>query len=211
MAALVSFQLGWGWWMGRQPVGGDKADAYAVHYAVGVLMLLLALGRIGWRLLAPGPINDADKPGWQGTAGRITHHLFYACLFLLPLTGWAMVSATAPETELTAAGVVAWPLLPLRDLSNSQVWAIEAIAEWLHAGLIVTLVLLIPIHVAGALKHHLVDQDDVLHAMLPVLKAPKRRASRWRLRYRAAEKLLRRLASRRWRRPPAADEPLRRG
>ena len=87
MAGLLFFQLFWGWWMGRLPVGGAKVAAYELHNAVGVLMLSLALGRGTWRLLAPGPINDADKPGWESTAARITHYIFYTCLFGLPLTG----------------------------------------------------------------------------------------------------------------------------
>ena len=53
MAGLVFFQLGWGWWMGRLPVGGAKAAAYDVHFAIGLLMLMLVIGRLSWRLAAP--------------------------------------------------------------------------------------------------------------------------------------------------------------
>lgn len=188
MAGLAFFQLGLGWWMGQMSVGGAKVAAYELHYAAGVLMFVLALGRVGWRLLAPGPINDADKPGWESVAGHVTHYIFYACLFGLPLSGWAMVSATGRETELTLIGLTSWPLLPLQDLSNAGLWAVEAGAEWVHWGLIVTLLLLIPIHIGAALKHHLIDRDDVLHAMLPVLPKPIPRRTRWRRRYLAAEK-----------------------
>ena len=55
MAAIIFFQLFWGWWMGRLPVGADKLFAYELHFALGILMLVLALGRSGWRLMAPGP------------------------------------------------------------------------------------------------------------------------------------------------------------
>lgn len=194
MAGLVAFQLGWGWWMGRLPPGGAKASAYQLHYAVGVLMLTLILARGAWRAFAPDPINDADKPGWESVAAHITHYLFYACLFGLPLTGWLMISASGREIDLTLLGLVSWPLLPLQDLSNSRLWALEAVAEWAHWGLIVTLLLLIPIHVGGALKHQLVDQDDVMHGMLPVLPKPRRRASPWRRRWLALERRTVRLA-----------------
>jgi cytochrome b561 len=210
MAALVIFQLGWGWWMGRLPVGGEKLAAYELHFAVGVVMLLLILGRSAWRLLAPGPINDADKPGWESVAAHITHYVFYTCLIGLPLTGWAMVSASARDTELTLLGLTPWPLMPMQDLGNGQLWAIEAAAEWMHWGLIVTLLLLIPIHVGAALKHHLIDQDDVLHAMLPVLPKPVRTPSRWRRRYRAVEKRIGSLARRLWPRSRSRPGPGRR-
>lgn len=198
MAAMVAFQLGWGWWMGRLPVGGGKVAAYDVHFAVGVLMLVLILGRFGWRMLAPGPINDADKPGWQSAAADITHWVFYLCLFGLPLSGWLMVSATAREQELALVGVIPWPLIPLQDLSHVSAWDVEAVAEWTHWGLIVTLLLLIPIHVGGALKHHLIDRDDVLHGMLPVVPLPERRRTVWQRRWRALEQRVRSRAKRLW-------------
>jgi cytochrome b561 len=198
MAALALFQLAWGWWMGRLPVGGAKIAAYELHYAVGILMLVLIVGRATWRALAPEPINDADKPGWESTAAQITHYVFYACLFGLPLSGWLMISASARETELTLLGVVSWPALPLQELANSRRWAIEAVAEWTHWGLIVTLLILVPLHVAGALKHQIIDRDDVLHGMLPVLPKPKRTRSPWRRRYRAVEKRIASTAKRLW-------------
>ena len=195
MAALVTFQLAWGWWMGRLPVGGDKIAAHDLHYAIGVLMLVLAIGRGSWRMLAPGPINDADKPGWESTAARITHYLFYTCLFGLPLTGWAMISATAREQELSLL-TLPWPLMPFQDLTFVRRWQIEAVAEWMHWGLIVTLLLLIPLHVGGALKHQFIDRDDVFHGMLPVVPQPTRRRTRWQRRWRAVETRTRSLARR---------------
>lgn len=211
MAALVLFQLFWGWRMGRLPVGGDKVAAYHLHYAVGLLMLALALGRGSWRLLAPGPVNDADKPGWESTAAHVTHYLFYLCLFGLPLTGWAMVSATGRETPLTLFGVIPWPLLPFQDLTPGRLAGIERVAEWMHGGLIVTLLALIPVHVGGALKHQLVDRDDVLHGMLPVVPKPEPRPTRWRRRWLALERRARSLARRLWPAVRVRSEPRRPG
>jgi cytochrome b561 len=211
MAALVVFQLGWGWWMGRLPVGGEKVAAYELHYAIGVVMLVLIIGRGAWRAFAPEPINDADKPGWESTAASIAHYIFYACLFGLPLSGWLMVSASARETDLALLGWIPWPLLPLQDLANARRWGLEAMAEWTHWGLIASLVLLIPIHVLGALKHQVVEQDDVLHGMAPIIPKPVRRPTAWRRRYRAVEKRTLSLARRLWPQPRARSNPRRRG
>jgi cytochrome b561 len=188
MAGLVMFQLGWGWWMGRLPVGGDKVMAYEVHFAVGLLMLVLVMGRLTWRLMAPDLINDADKPGWESVAAHITHYVFYICLFGLPLSGWVMVSATGRDMPLSVAGIVPWPKLPMQGLSNSQLWAVEAGAEWMHWGLIVALLVMIPIHAGAAIKHHLIDRDDVLHAMLPLLGLPSSRRTRWQRRLKLVER-----------------------
>lgn len=198
MAALVLFQLFWGWWMGRLPVGGDKVAAHDLHYLVGVLMLVLIVGRGGWRLLAPGPINDADKPGWESAAAHVTHYVFYTCLFGLPLTGWAMISATAREQELSLVGFIPWPLIPFGELAPVTRWRIEAVAEWMHWGLVITLLLLIPIHVGAALKHHFIDRDDVVHGMLPILPELPPKRTRWQRRWLAAEHWVRSRARRLW-------------
>ncbi|WP_369058265.1 cytochrome b/b6 domain-containing protein [Caulobacter sp. 73W] len=168
VAGLVVFQLWWGWRAGRLPVGPDKLDAYQVHSAVGLVILVLMLLRTAWRtMMAPGPINDADKPGWQSAVAHITHYAFYAALILLPLSGWAMVSATASEQPLKFGGVLPWPLLPFQELSMHARWAIELWAEWLHFILVSILVLAIPAHVGAALWHHFHHRHDVLEGMLP--------------------------------------------
>lgn len=198
MAALVLFQLFWGWWMGRLPVGGDKVAAHDLHYLVGVLMLVLVMGRGAWRALAPGPINDADKPGWESMAAHVTHYVFYTCLFGLPLTGWAMISATAREQDLSLIGFMPWPLMPFGELSSVQRWRIEAISEWMHWGLVLTLLALIPIHVGAALKHHFIDRDDVVHGMLPILPELSGPRTRWQRRWLAGEQWVRSRARRLW-------------
>lgn len=202
MAALAIFQLGWGWWMSRLPVGGGKLAAYDLHFAIGVLMLVLAIGRGSWRLLAPGPINDADKPGWESVAAHVTHYVFYACLLGLPLSGWLMISATAPDQKLALAGMIPWPHIPLQDLTNRQLWILEDLAEWTHWVLVVVMLLLIPIHAGAALKHHFIDRDDVLHGMLPIAPQLPRRRTSWQRRYRALEKRLLAPARRLWRALP---------
>ena len=201
MAALVFVQLGLGWWMGRAPVGQGKVDAYSLHFAIGVVMLLLAVGRLGWRTLAPGPINDADKPGWQTTAAHLTHFVFYACLLGLPLSGWLMVSATAREQTLTLLGLP-WPLLPLETLSPQSLWLIEALAEWTHWGLVMSLLMLVPIHVVAALEHHFIARDDVLHGMLPIVEQRPARRTGWQRRIAAVELRIASTARWLWPRPP---------
>lgn len=199
MAVLVVLQLALGWWMGRLAVGADKVAAHELHYAVGILMLVLVMARAGWRMLAPPVINDADKPGWESVFAHAAHYVFYACLFGLPLTGWMMVSATARDAELMLLGLAPWPHLPFQDLTPERRWAIEAVAEWAHLGLVISLLALIPVHVVGALKHHFIDRDDVLHGMLPIVPQRPGRRTAWQRRYRAVEQAIAGRARRLWR------------
>lgn len=169
MAALVMFQLGWAWHMSRLPVGGDKLRGYEVHAEVGLLILCLAIARFIWRLIVPGPVNDGDDLGWQTVAARVTHYLFYLCFFGLPLTGWAMWSALGDGQPLRVAGLIPWPQMPFHAVPVSVQWFVLETAESIHGWLIVLLLVLIPLHVGAALKHHFWDRHDVLRGMLPEL------------------------------------------
>jgi cytochrome b561 len=131
-----------------------------VHKAVGLSILLLTLGRIGWRIANPAlPLPDTMKR-WEKILARATHILFYVFLLAMPLTGWAAVSATG--RELSWFGLFNWPLLPISG-GRDAFRAIIGIHELVMKGLYV----LIALHVLGALKHQFVDRDNVLHRMIP--------------------------------------------
>ncbi|EPR11302.1 hypothetical protein M527_04270 [Sphingobium indicum IP26] len=167
MAFLVMFQIGWGYYTSWLPAGGDKLRGYEVHSMIGLPILLLALARLGWRLMIPGPVNDADKQGWQTKIAYAMHYVFYIAFFGLPLSGWAMWSSIAEPGPLYLAGLVPWPQLPFDQLELTTRWQIMDLAEDVHHLLVIVLLLIIPLHVAAALKHHFWDRHDVLRGMLP--------------------------------------------
>lgn len=176
MAALILFQLGWGFRTDWMMPGGDKVYAYQVHSSVGLSILLLAAGRLIWRLLITDPYNDADRLGIQTKIAHATAILFYAIFFILPLSGWVMWSSVAPPGQLYLGGVVPWPQVPLDGLQPVTRYAILDLAEDVHIGSVILLLLLIPAHAGAALKHHFWDRHDVLTGMLPEIpKAEGRR------------------------------------
>ena len=167
MAAVMLFQLGFGWWVTWMPVGDGKLQAFQLHSALGLAIFVLAIGRMAWRITVGDPFNDADTQGWKTTFAYIVEHIFYVCFFLLPLSGWAMWSSVAPPGPLAVGGVIPWPQLPLEELPEAMRWQVMDFAEGLHLVLVWVLMLLVPIHVAAALKHHFWDRNDVLEGMLP--------------------------------------------
>ena len=167
MAALILFQVGWGFWTDWMIPGGDKIRAYQIHSAAGLPVLLLASGRIVWRVLIDDPYNDADRQGWQTTIAHITAYLFYLTFFTLPLSGWIMWSSIAAPGPLYLGGVLPWPQVPLQGLEVTTRYAILDLSEDLHIASVILLLVLIPAHVGAALKHHFWDRHDVLKGMLP--------------------------------------------
>ena len=169
MAAAVLFQLGTGWWMERYLVGAEKLAAYQQHAQIGLTLLVLGLLRLLWRTIVPGPINDADKPGLSSTLAHLTHAVFYVLFTLLPLSGWAMWSAIRPAQPLRIAGLVPLPAMPFHDLSREWQFRVLDWAMDVHFWGVVVLALLVPLHALAAIKHHVVNRDDVFEGMLPEL------------------------------------------
>ena len=135
-------------------------------------MLLLTLVRIGWRLGNPPPPLPAPH-GRPGSAGRrrATHYVFYLLMLGMPLSGWAMVSAS-PLIKVHPTvlyGVVPWPAFPYGHLDSDTLHGIRKAMTFTHEKLAWLAYATITLHVAAALKHHLIDRDDVLTRMLPLL------------------------------------------
>jgi cytochrome b561 len=78
-----------------------------------------------------------------------------------------MWSTIAPRDELSLADLLPWPLLPLGRLPESLQWQIMDVSEDVHLIMVWVLMILVPVHIAAALKHHFWDRTDVLRGILP--------------------------------------------
>jgi cytochrome b561 len=159
IAALVVTQVAL--IMVRDASEGDLArQLLGLHKSIGLGILVLTLGRLGWRIANPAiPLPDA-MPRWQKLLARATHVLFYALLLAMPLAGWAASSAAG--RDILWFGLFQWPLLPIGGGRETA----GALMD-MHGLAAKALYILIVLHVAGALKHHFVDRDNVLHRMIP--------------------------------------------
>jgi cytochrome b561 len=68
--------------------------------------------------------------------------------------------------------VVYFGAIPLPDLVAKNKELAENL-KLLHEALVYTMLALVVVHAAAAIKHHAIDRDDVLHRMLPLIK-PRR-------------------------------------
>lgn len=174
MAVLVFVQLWLGWRTTLLEPGYDKLDAYAVHALIGSVLLFLAFLRAGWRIIAPFVLPELEKPedlpGWQHFAAEATHIGLYVLMFLLPFSGWLMLSASASGDSIALPWGMSLPILPfLDDLTFVERAALEQTADRVHFTLVWLLMALVVLHTGAALKHHFIDRDDVLARMIPVL------------------------------------------
>lgn len=133
-----------------------------MHKAVGLTILVLTLGRIGWRLANPLIALPAEMPKWERLLSRTTQLLFYVVLLVMPLSGW--LASSAGGRAISWFGLFQWPLLPIGG-------GREAAGRFMdvHEAAAILLFLLIFLHVAGALKHQFINRDNVLHRMIPLI------------------------------------------
>ncbi len=136
------------------------------HKSLGITVLLMTLPRLAWRLAHRPPALPVDMPRWEAALAKAMHLALYALLLGLPLEGWAVVSASPLNIPTVLFGVVPWPALPgLGSLPNKA--AIDAVLKTAHDIAGWSIATLLVLHVAAALRHHLVLHDDVLRRMLP--------------------------------------------
>jgi cytochrome b561 len=162
LIVLCSFPVGL--YMVDLPLSPQKLKIYSWHKWAGVTVFLLALVRVAWRLTHPVPPLPPAMPHWQRRAAEATHVLLYVLIVVIPLTGWLMSSAKGFQT-------VYFGVLPIPDLLGKNKELGEALTL-VHRTLNYTLAALVVGHVSAAIKHHLIDRDDVLVRMLPFLKQP---------------------------------------
>ncbi len=64
-----------------------------LHKPLGIAILALVVVRLVVRFSTRQPPLPADLPVWQVLAAKASHVLLYALMLVLPLLGWAMISA----------------------------------------------------------------------------------------------------------------------
>ena len=104
--------------------------------------------------------------GWEVFAAKVTHIGFYALMIGVPLLGWAMVSASLLPIENKLFYLIPLPDMP--GVSASE--ALEARLKLLHEIGAKLMILLLILHVGGALKHHFIAKDGTLARMIPALR-----------------------------------------
>ncbi|AJO79522.1 cytochrome b [Pseudomonas sp. MRSN 12121] len=129
-----------------------------LHKPLGIAILLLAVVRLFVRFSTRQPPLPADLPAWQALAAKVSHGLLYALMLILPLLGWAMISAAGDPVMLSSS-----LQLPAILPANASLFALLRKA---HGFLAYLLFLTVLLHLAAALFHGWVRRDGVLQSML---------------------------------------------
>jgi cytochrome b561 len=118
-------------------------------------ILLLALARLAYRLAHGAPPDEPTLEPWEKVVSHLTHWAIYALLIIVPLLGWLAISYYGPFEPFG----IKLPALAAQDEAKAtrvfmfHMWAAYA------------LILLIGMHVGGALMHYVIKKDGVVARM----------------------------------------------
>ncbi len=132
-----------------------------LHKSVGITIIALTLGRIGWRIAHPAPALPPTLGAWERLLAHGVHILLYGLMLILPLSGWLFASSSH-KYPLLWFGLVRVPFLPVTAALADQAYSAHVALAWILIGLLV-------LHTAGALRHHL-RGDATLARMIPSLR-----------------------------------------
>src|SRR5271165_3575350 len=159
IAVLVLGMIALGWWMQEIPKvpAGPRVNAYNLHKSIGLAVLLLMLGRVLWRTTHPPPVLPA-MPRWQAQLARGVHLLLYVCLLVQPLTGYLGSATSGYPVKFFGVTLPAW--------AGADTAVKEAMSQ-IHLGNSWVLVVALLLHLAGTLKHALIDRDGSFRRIWP--------------------------------------------
>jgi cytochrome b561 len=97
IAGLIAFNLLGFIYLRAGASGTVRGILSPVHASSGLTVLLLTLVRFAWRMTHSPPPHGVFLHHGEIVTARLVHLLLYAAMILMPITGWALVSAHPPE------------------------------------------------------------------------------------------------------------------
>ena len=164
MAVMILCMIGVGWFMTpydetREPMVGRL---YFWHKSFGLLVFILVTARLGMRLRSVIPELPQGLPSLDRKLARMAHVLLYTLVFVMPILGYVLSSSYEYSSGVHFFVVDLPEVIPDNE-------TIFNITDLLHMVLGYTLLVVILMHLSGALKHRFFDserENDVLSRML---------------------------------------------
>lgn len=157
IAVCILGQILFGWYLDEVPRGTPARSWYVnFHKSIGLTVGLLIVFRVLWRLRHPPPSLPTSMPTWQRVAASVSHRSLYACMLIMPLSGY--VASNFSKYGVRYFNV---RLMPPWGLNDERIYAFFNGA---HIATSYVFVALITMHVISALRH-LVLGDGVFRRM----------------------------------------------
>jgi cytochrome b561 len=164
LAVLILGQIAFGWYLQEIPRGTPGRTIYVnLHKSTGLTIGLFILFRLYWRLTHSAPPLPMWMPAWERAAARASHFALYACMLIMPLTGY--IASNFSKFGVNYFNAV---LLPPWGVDDKRIYAAFNTAHDVTSYVFVTL---IAVHILAALRHLLLH-NGVFRRMWPALGSP---------------------------------------
>lgn len=128
---------------------------FNLHKSIGVTLLALITIRILWRVTHKSPALLISYKAWERKLATGVHHLLYLLMIALPVSG--IIMATYSKYGIKWFGI---PLI--KGLDNTPM---REVFEEIHEVIGLIVLLIVILHIAGALKHKFIDKDETMKRM----------------------------------------------
>lgn len=162
--AAVLAAYGSGLYREAVPKGDFRNVITMQHMSFGVLVLGLALARIGWRSVSPAPPSNLQSAGMR-LAARAGHLALYASMLAIPILGVLMVWAKGRGVPVFDLVTIPAPFAANKEFARTLEEGHEIAA---HA-----MMILAGLHAIAAILHQAVLKDGTMARMLPFGAMPK--------------------------------------
>lgn len=161
VATLIGVALVLAWVLPRRNDPG-YSTLLELHKSVGMMVLLLAALRLGWRRIRPVlPVPGLTPLESQGSV--LIHGLLYTVMLAIPLTGYLFTSAEGQGLSFFGLETFGSPLATNRTFARPME-ILHKTGQWAVYGVV-------GLHVLAALYHYFVKRDGVLQRMLPLVRS----------------------------------------
>jgi cytochrome b561 len=178
IAIFIALMFVLGWFMAELPKEAPKQLAYDIfdlgvytwqlaeeasprtfyfnlHKSLGLTVLSLIVLRILWRITHTPPAALSSYKAIEKKVATATHHSLYLLMLAVPVTGLIMAINSKYGVKWFGMDVIA-------GLDNKPM---REFFECTHEFVGIVLLVLIGIHLLGALKHKFIDKDDTMSRM----------------------------------------------
>jgi len=128
---------------------------FNLHKSVGVTLLALVIFRLLWRITHKPPALLSSYSAFERKLATGAHHLLYLLMVVLPVSGLLM-------TLYSKYGLKWFGLEFLPGLDNK---GLRDVFKESHEIIGIIILVVIAIHILGALKHKFIDKDTTLQRM----------------------------------------------
>ena len=130
---------------------------FNLHKSVGITLLALIVLRLFWRITHRPPALLDTLTATEKKIATGGHHLLYLLMFALPITGLVMAINSKFEYGVKWFGISLMNGLDNKAIRESFVDVHEVVG--------IIMLVVIGIHVLGALKHKFIDKDGTMSRM----------------------------------------------